>query len=647
MKNLILVFFAILIDFGLNAQINERNILMNAYSFSSIKENLIKKNDWHPFPNNSKEWEEAISSNLIEYHIKQADGLKDYLFQSIPATIMLDFVRSGDRLRHSGIHFTKRTNLMTLAIAESMEDKGKYMEQIMNGIWSICEESYWGVPAHVKQTGLPNVEDPYVDLFSAETAACLGIVDYLVGEKLDKINPLIRKRIYAETNERIFNQLLTKSEGYGYLNRKKSVNNWNPWIMSNYLTAALFLENDENKRAKMVYESLYGMDAYLNGLGDDGGCDEGPSYWFAAGACVFDGLDMLYSASKPNLNKIYDEPLIKKMASYIYKTHIGKKFFTNFADADPTVNADGIVLYRFGHAINDSQLKSFGSHLINSIYGDSFPIPGIITTSNHQMRKLQNLLIFEKIEKDSSTYNAPSDIWISDIQLLLNRSDDQKVVFAAHGGHNAESHNHNDVGDFIYYVNNQPIIIDAGRGNYTARTFSDKRYDLWFTQSNFHNLPIINGIGQKAGRNFEAQNTKYTSLKNCVSLEMNLEKAYPEEAEVKYWKRKYTFNKSTSLLQIKDFFELNSFQSLEQIFMTVAEINKLEDGKIQLKDNNTIVNINYDSKIWDFKLEYPSTDGMEYESFNRKWFEKKVKRIILKLNNPSLKGSYEITIIKI
>lgn len=139
---------------------------------------------------------------------------------------------------------------MSLVLAESMEGKGRFVEQIMNGVWSICEESYWGVPAHIRNTGLPDVENPYVDLFAAETASCLAMVDYFIGNELDKINPLIRKRIYKETNERIFEPMLTKSAAYGYMNRKVSVNNWNPWIMSNYMTAALFLEKDEKEEQK-------------------------------------------------------------------------------------------------------------------------------------------------------------------------------------------------------------------------------------------------------------------------------------------------------------------------------------------------------------------------------------------------------------
>ena len=77
---------------------------------------------------------------------------------------------------------------------------------------------------------------------------------------------------------------------------------------------------------------------------------------------------------------------------------------------------------------------------------------------------------------------------------------------AAKGGHNAESHNHNDVGNFIVYADGRPVLIDAGVGTYTAKTFSPQRYEIWTMQSAYHNLPTINGFLQKDGRQFRAEN---------------------------------------------------------------------------------------------------------------------------------------------
>jgi len=132
------------------------------------------------------------------------------------------------------------------------------------------------------------------------------MADYFVGDKLDKINKLIRKRIYFETNRRIFVPMTTNSDRYGWMSKTRPVNNWNPWIMSNWLMSTLLLEQNDQRRVDMVYAAMKGLDLYINGLGEDGGCDEGPSYWFAAGGSVFDCLELLDKSTDGNIN-IYKE----------------------------------------------------------------------------------------------------------------------------------------------------------------------------------------------------------------------------------------------------------------------------------------------------------------------------------------------------
>ena len=75
--------------------------------------------------------------------------------------------------------------------------------------------------------------------------------------------------------------------------------------MSNWILSNLLLEKNETRRAEMLYAAMNGLDLYLNGLGEDGGCDEGPSYWFAAGGSVYDCLELLQKATNDKVN-IYD-----------------------------------------------------------------------------------------------------------------------------------------------------------------------------------------------------------------------------------------------------------------------------------------------------------------------------------------------------
>ena len=640
MKNLLLSIL-LLFSVGVFGQVTQRNILAKKYTEESVKQTLIAQNAYKPYPKTPAAWKVAIPDSVSSKIITEAESLSDYKFEPISATISLDYTRSGDRERHSKISFAKRNTLMNLVLAESIEDKGRFTEAILNGIWSICEESYWGVPAHISGTGLPDVDNPIVDLFSAETAATLSLADYFVGEKLDKINKLVRKRIYSETNKRIFEPMLHNSDKYGWMSKTRAVNNWNPWIMSNWIAATLLIEKDEKHRADMIYNAMKGLDLYFNGLGDDGGCDEGPSYWFAAGASAFDCLELLQGATKGKVN-IYDEPLIQKMGSYVYKTHIDGHYFVNFADADPKLRPDGLMLYRFGKALNDKTMMGMGQWAFKN-----YPESSLTFAGNQRPRKIENIITVNHINITPIPYELVKEAWISDIQVMTARSNNG-LYLATHGGHNAESHNHNDVGDFLLYGNGEPVIIDAGRGNYTARTFSSKRYELWFTQSQNHNLPIVNGVGQKAGREFEAKNVKNTLNDKEATLSMDIAAAYPKDAGIQTWNRTVKLNRVKNQVEISDDFTLSQKPtSLQQIFMTICKTDISASGKITLTTpKKAVYIIQYDPSVWTASTEFPSTEGMEYSSFKTKWDGYQVQRIVLTGKNLNMKGKNTFTVSK-
>lgn len=632
----ILLFTCLLVD----AQVTPRNILSQKYTQEQIRQSLSPYGKYNPYPTTAAQWQKSVPDSVLRALVKAGEKQLDYVFQPISATISLDFVRSGDRERHSGISFAKRNALMDLVLAESIEDQGRFTEAILNGVWSICEESYWGVPAHIRGTGLPDVENPVVDLFTAETAAVLGMADYFVGAKMDAVNPLFRKRIYHETNVRFFVPMLTRGDTYGWMSKTRPVNNWNPWIMSNWMSAALMMEKDQERRAQMVYRAMEGMDRYLNSLGDDGGCDEGPSYWTAAGASVYDCLEILGTSTQGKVN-IYDHPLIQNMGSYFYKVHIDGNYFVNFADADPTLTPDALLLYRFGNALNDQRMVAMGSWALGR-----FPERGVAVSGFHRFRSIENLLTVQKIDKTIPSYPKVQDAWLADIQVMTARDADSDLFLATHGGHNAESHNHNDVGDFILYSKGEPVIIDAGRGNYTARTFSAQRYELWFTQSNYHNLPIINGVGQKAGREFEATEAGSVINEKEASLSMNIAKAYPNEAGVASWKRKVSLNRAKNQIEIVDDYVMQQQPtSIQEVFMTISEVDISVPGKIQMTTpgKQSFV-LSYDPKKWSASTDFPSTDGMEYRSFKTKWNSHPVQRILLTAKDLSPKGKHSFII---
>ena len=184
--------FLLLILFSSAGQVTERNFLTKKFTKEDVLKTLISQKNYLPYPKTSKEWKQIVPLEEQIEIIKRAENILKNPVPTIDATLLMEYLRTGDREEHAKISYGKRNNLMELVIAETLEDKGRFTEKIMNYVWSICEETYWGVPAHLSvqkaKTNLPDVEDPTVDLFGAETAAGLALTDFFVGEKLDKIS---------------------------------------------------------------------------------------------------------------------------------------------------------------------------------------------------------------------------------------------------------------------------------------------------------------------------------------------------------------------------------------------------------------------------------------------------------------------------
>src|SRR5262249_33717126 len=100
-----------------------------------------------------------------------------------------------------------------------------------------------------------------------------------------------------------------------------------------------------------------------------------------------------------------------------------------------------------------------------------------------------------------------------------------------------ESHNHNDVGQFLVYCDAEPALIDVGVETYTARTFSPQRYDIWTMQSAYHNLPTVGGVQQAAGRAFAAREVVWEAGEEYAQLTLDIAGAYPAEAGIAHWQR--------------------------------------------------------------------------------------------------------------
>jgi hypothetical protein len=639
----ITLFTAIFLVFNLSAQ--KENLLSAKYTVAELQEMLVPQSRFTPFPrlDDREGWANADPDKL-QASLKKAETFIDYNWPAIPATLSLSFVRSGNRSQYEAIHFKKRNALATLIVAEAAENKGRFIDPIINGIWSICEESWWGVPAHLPRgkeyAGLMDVSQPFIDLFAAETGKVLAWADYFLGDKLDAVSPQIRKRIRSEINYRLLDPFLNRDHWWTGKNNVIP-NNWNPWICSNLLNTVLLMETDEQKRATVVNEILLILDNFFNPYPQDGGCDEGPSYWNVAGAALYDNLVLLNLACKDAFRYVYENEKFRNMGRYIYRMQISESYFLNFADASPRTGVDANMIYRFGKDIDDRDLMAFGAY---------YRKPGEAVQAG--IRGLSALFMQHEIQSAQQGLPLRRDEWFPVLQVFAARDlpgSSKGFYVAAKGGHNNESHNHNDLGNYVVFYDGLPLLIDAGPGKYTARTFSDKRYDLWFNRSDYHNLPTINGYTQQAGLSAQAVDVTYHAGKSSAAFSLDIAKAYPQEAAVNSWKRTVTLNRGKSVV-VRDATDLQKAGALVQHVMTCYPAEVTQPGKLivhyQTNDKQTTdFEITYNPKQMNAEVEKIKLSTEEDEGIQNNWGDS-IYRINFSVVAPKVKDTYRFEIKK-
>ena len=259
----------------------------------------------------------------------------------------------------------------------------------------------------------------------------------------------------------------------------------------------------------------------------------------------------------------------------------------DFADGDAIVPVSGAV-YNYGKNINDECLVKLGASLTNTK-------PKIMSWFD-VYDNAQNILT-EK-EKRGTGYKPPyiRDAWmpVSEVMTARETENSEKGLFvAAKAGHNGESHNHNDIGNFIVYMDGRPVIIDLGTEEYTAKTFSPDRFDLWYLQSQFHNCPTINGFMQRDGKEYRAQGVKYTKTAGCSGMEADISGAYQPEAGIVYWRRLVGLNRDGgAFVEVVDEYQLkNNPAEVKYHFMLAVEPSISGEGEITLRcgDDGTLL----------------------------------------------------------
>jgi hypothetical protein len=634
-----LILFSLSLPAKAELKPRERNILANEAKTIDLSKDMITGNSWNRLPGyKTRQFWDDLPANIRQEYITRAEGYLDYNWPVVKATDYLEFVRSGDR--RQSVYSACSNALISLVMGELVEGKGRFMDQIINAVWYYCEQTWWGWSAHLgaqkSGSGLPDINEPYVDLGVGEVTSNLSMTWYLFKEEFDKVHPLISSRLKQEITGKALAPYFARDD-WGYMGFKGGrPNNWNPWVNYNMLTSYLTIETDPVKKMAEVTKILNSLDKFLNGYSDDGGCDEGPSYWGAAGALLYESLEIMKNLTGGRFD-VFDDPLIRNMGKYFYKANIHAPYFLNFADADATTGGNASIVYRYGKAIGDPVMQKFGAYLARLGNWGEGSLGGRI------FDQIRNLGLINEIRTAEAQEALVADFWFPDTEVAGARDREGSFsgfFFGAKGGFNAESHNHNDVGTCLMYFNGKPCLIDLGREEYVAKTFSSRRYEIWTMQSGYHNLPAINGTDQMQGENFKAKNSSFTASARSATFTTEIAGAYPESAKVKSWVRTYTLNRGKSFM-ISDKYELNALtnSTTSSNLITCCKVTQVKPGLLKFEGDGFALNMSYNSRIVKPEIEFIEVTD---RSLKRYWPEG-VTRIRLNFINPGMKGSQTLT----
>jgi hypothetical protein len=545
----------------------------------------------------------AIPAAMQEEIISNANAQKGADYPPLSATRFLAFVRTGDRSVYETPYFTRRRMLLTAMLAECIESNGTYMDQVVDGLWCICEESFWGISAHngsshpgmrpAAERALPDIENPYIDLFAAQTSALLLWTCYLLKDKLNAVSPLIVRRVYLEAERRIVKPFFYHDDFWWMGMIRSDVNNWTPWILSNVISAMLLMEMEDIRLAEGVKRAMRMLDSYLAVMPEDGGCDEGVSYWNMAGGSLLDCLEHIDHLTGGRTT-FYDDPHIKAIGAFPLKAHIAGPYFLNFADCDAKPMLDGERVFSFGVRTGQPGLAALGAQI-------AAHAEGILPRDTPETYRVLCKLFFP-VHSPQGENLGESTVILPGLQVWASRKDG--LYAAVKGGHNGENHNHNDVGSFLLYVDDGPEIVDAGNMVYTAKTFGPERYTLWNTRSINHNVPLIAGFEQQPGREYAARDVEIEES----GIFLNMAAAYPREAGLLSLTRKAGYQESSFVLT--DAVKLKSAATVTWVFMLC---NRPEISTGELQTEKMI--LRFDETLKAACEEIPITDKRMAQNF--------------------------------
>ncbi len=529
-------------------------------------------------------WDALAETEAYASVIRRAEGYLDEPLPEQPDELYLNFSGTGNRARWQRVAGQRRGRLAPLVLAECAENEGRFVPAITELVEALCAERTWVMPAH--DSSLVNFRGEQVDIDLASSAVGweMAATNWLLG---DTLSPETRELIARNVSERVLEPFRAMYRGERDRNWwMNTTNNWNAVCLAGVTGAALAQIEDRALRAEYVAAAEHFSRNFLRGFTADGYCSEGLGYWNYGFGNYIVLAETIYQATGGGVD-LMARPDVAAPATFAARVQILGDVAPAFADCAINARPDS----RWMYYLNERFQLGLDRY-------DDVPL-------SRTIGGLTTAMIFgfpnsasEGDTIEGAEMGLPLRSWFEDAGMLVSRpAPDSPAVMgvALKGGHNAEHHNHNDVGSYVVVVEDRPVLMDPGSEVYTARTFSNRRYDSNLLNSWGHPVPVVAGQLQRTGRDAAATVLASDFSEQQDRLTLDLSAAY-DVPELTKLERSFVYDRTgDGSLRVTDSVAFDSPQSFETALITDGDWRREEDGTLSVWDANRAVSVSVET----------------------------------------------------
>jgi len=536
-------------------------------------------------------WDDLAEKDSFRRIISEAEKLLDQAIPEQPDDLYLDFSRTGNRTRWQRVSGRRRRRVSTFVLAECIENKGRFMPAFEEIVRELCSERTWVMPAHDRDLTNFHGKSVDIDLGSSGLAWSLSTADYLLAGKLSSET---RRLLRENLDRRIFLPYREMVAG----RREKNwwmtgTNNWNAVCLASVTGSALAVIDSRQDRAVFIAAAEHYSKNFLEGFTDDGYCSEGLGYWNYGFGYYIMLCESIYQATDGKVDLLQDAK-VKQAATFGSRIEIINGVYPAFADCSIRARPSSRLMYfisrRLGLGLrNWEQIDpvSAGSSLYQSMMY-SFP--------NSASRNMP---------AQNASEGPGIRSWFENAGVLIcrpARDSASNLAVALKGGHNAEHHNHNDVGSFVVVLGDKPLLLDPGGEVYTARTFSGRRYESNVLNSFGHPVPLVNGKLQRTGRQASGRIISHDFTKDADTLLLDISSAY-DVPELEKLQRKFDYSRQDSgSLTVTDEVVFSKPCDFGTALITFDKWRQLSDSSLEIRDQDKALRVDIDVTGAGFKI---------------------------------------------